>query len=51
VGIPFKVALSLQVNPKSPMGYFEMNLNITIAFKVGASYNFAISKDVLTITN
>jgi hypothetical protein len=51
VGIAFKVALSLEVNPKSPMGYFEMNLNIAIAFKVGASYNFAISIDVLIITN
>jgi hypothetical protein len=51
VGIIFKVALSLQVNPKSPMGYFEMNLNMAITFKVGASYNFAISTNVLTFTN
>jgi hypothetical protein len=38
VGIAFKVAFSLQVDLKSPMGYFEMNLNMAIAFKVGASY-------------
>jgi len=36
LGIAFNVALSLQVNPKSPMGYFEMNLNMAIAFRVGA---------------
>ncbi len=51
VGITFKVALSPQVNLKSPMGYFEMNLNMVIAFRVRASYNFAISTDVLTFTN
>jgi hypothetical protein len=51
VGIAFKVAFSLQVTPKSPMGYFEMNLNMDIVFRVGVSYNFAISIDVLTVTN
>jgi hypothetical protein len=51
VGIAFKVAFSLHVNLKSPMGYFEMNLNMIIAFKVRASYNFAISTDLLTFTN
>jgi hypothetical protein len=51
VGITFKVALSQQVLPKSPMGYFEMNLNMAIAFRVRVSYNFAISTHVLTFTN
>ncbi len=51
VGITFKVAFSLHVNPKSLTSYFEMNLNMAIAFRVGASYNFAISIDLLTFTN
>jgi hypothetical protein len=51
VGIAFKVALSLQINLKSPMGYFEMNLNMAIAFRVGALYNFAIFTDIFTFTN
>jgi len=48
VGITFKVGFSLKVIFKSPMGYFEMNLNITIAFRVRVSYNFAISTHILT---
>jgi hypothetical protein len=51
VSIAFKVTLSLHVNPKSPMGYFEMNLNMAIAFRVGVSYNFAISTHIPTFTN
>jgi hypothetical protein len=51
VGIAFKVGLSLKVLPKSSMGYFEMNLNVAIAFRVKVSYNFAISTHVLTFTN
>jgi len=51
VGIAFKVDLSLKVLPKSPMGYFEMNLNMTIAFRVRFLYNFAISTHILTFTN
>jgi hypothetical protein len=47
-----KVAtLSLQVLPKSPMGYFEMNSNMAITFRVKVSYNFAISIHILTFTN
>ncbi len=33
------------------MGYFEMNWDITIAFKVNISYNFAMFTHVLTFTN
>ncbi len=33
------------------MGYFEMNWDITIAFKVKISYNFAMFTHVLTFTN
>jgi len=51
VGIAFKVGLSLKVLLKSSMGYFEMNLNMAIAFRVKVSYNFAISTHVLTFTN
>jgi hypothetical protein len=51
VGIAFKVALSLHVNLKSLMSYFEMNLNMVMAFRVGASYNFAISTHVFSFTN
>jgi len=51
VGIAFKVRLSLKVLSKSPMGYFEMNLNMAIAFKVGVLYNFAISTHLLIFTN
>jgi hypothetical protein len=43
VGIAFKVGLSLKVLPNSPMGYFEMNLNMAIAFRVKVSYNFVMS--------
>jgi len=32
------------------MGYFEINMNMTIAFRVKVSYNFAISTHVLTFT-
>jgi hypothetical protein len=48
VNIAFKVGFSLKVLLKSPMGYFEMNLNMTIAFRVRVSYNFAISTHVFT---
>jgi hypothetical protein len=51
VGIAFKVAFSLQVLSKSPMGYFEMNLNMAIAFRIRVSDNFAISTHILTFTN
>jgi hypothetical protein len=51
VGIAFKVGLSLRVSLKSPMGYFEMNLNMAIAFRVKVSYNFAISTHIFTFTN
>jgi hypothetical protein len=51
MGIAFKVALSLQVLLQSPMGYFEMNLNIDIPLRVNVSYNFAISTHILTFTN
>jgi len=51
VGIAFKVGLSLKILPKSPMGYFEMNLNMAVAFRVKVSYNFAISTHVFTFTN
>jgi len=51
VGIAFKITLSLQVLPKSLMGYFEMNLNMAIAFRVRVSYNFAISTHILIFTN
>jgi hypothetical protein len=50
VAIAFRVALSLHVNPQSPMGYFEMNLNMAITFRVKASYNFGISTNVFTFT-
>jgi len=33
------------------MGYFEMNLNIVIAFRAKVSYNFVMSTHVLTFTN
>ncbi len=33
------------------MGYFETNLNMTIAFKATYSYNFVIPAHVLTFTN
>ena len=33
------------------MGYFEMNWDIAIAFKVKVSYNFAIFTHVLTFIN
>jgi hypothetical protein len=46
VGIAFKVGLSFKVLPKSPMGYFEMNLNMAIAFRVRVSYSFAISTHI-----
>ncbi len=49
--IAFKVALSLQVLPKSPMGYFRMNLNMAVTFRVRVSYNFAISTHIFTFTN
>jgi hypothetical protein len=51
VGIAFKVGLSLKILPKSPMGYFEMNLNMVVAFKVKTSYNFAISTHIFIFTN
>jgi hypothetical protein len=51
VGITFKVTFSLKVLPNSPMGYFEMNLNMAVAFRVGVSYNFAISTHIFTFTN
>jgi len=35
---------------KSFMGYFEMNLNMAIAFRARYSYNFAIHAHVLTFT-
>jgi hypothetical protein len=50
VGIAFKVELSLKVLPKSFMGYFEMNLNMVIAFKVRVSYKFSISTHLFTFT-
>ncbi len=34
VGIAFEVGPSVKVLLKSPMGYFEMNLNMAIAFRV-----------------
>jgi hypothetical protein len=30
------------------MGYFEINMNMAIAFRVKVSYNFAISTHILT---
>ncbi len=36
---------------KSPMGYFETNLNMGITFKAKYSYNFAIFAHILTFTN
>ncbi len=51
VVIAFKFGLSFKVLFKSPMGYFEMNLNIAIAFRVSVSYNFAIFTHILTFTN
>jgi hypothetical protein len=51
MGIAFKVGLSLKVSLESPMGYFEMNLNMVIAFKVRVSYHFAISTHVFTFIN
>jgi hypothetical protein len=51
VSIAFKVGPSLNVLSKSPMGYFKMNLNMAIAFRVRVSYNFAISTHVLTFTS
>jgi hypothetical protein len=45
------LGLDIKAPPKSPMGYFEMNLNMAIAFKVRVSYNFAISTHVLIFTN
>jgi hypothetical protein len=51
VRIAFKFGFSIKVLLKSPMGYFEVNLNMTIAFRVNISYNFAISTHVLTFTN
>jgi hypothetical protein len=51
VGIAFKVGPSFKVLSKSPMGYFEMNLNMAIAFRDRVSYNFAISTHVLIFTN
>jgi hypothetical protein len=47
----FNVAFPLHVLPKSSMGYFEMSLNMAIAFRVRVSYNFAISTHILTFTN
>jgi len=35
----FKVGPSFKVLLKSPMGYFEMNLNMVITFRVTVSYN------------
>jgi hypothetical protein len=35
VDITFKVGFSLKVSLKSPMGFFEMNLNMAIAFIYG----------------
>ncbi len=51
MGLAFKVGLSFKVLLKSLIGYFEMNLNMAIAFTVKVSYNFAISTHVLTFTN
>jgi hypothetical protein len=51
VSITFKVGPSLKVLPKSPMSYFEMNLNMVIAFRVRVSYNFVISTHVFISTN
>jgi hypothetical protein len=48
VGIAFKVGLSRKVLSKSPMGYFEMNLNMAITFRVKVSYNFAVSMHILS---
>jgi hypothetical protein len=36
---------------KSPMGYFEMNLSMGIAFRVKYSYNFAIPTHIFIFTN
>ncbi len=33
------------------MGYFEMNWDIAIAFRVKVSYNFTIFTHVFTFTN
>ncbi len=33
------------------MGYFELNWDTAIAFRVKVSYNFAIFTHVLTFTN
>jgi hypothetical protein len=51
MGIAFKVEPSLNVLLESPMGYFEMNLNMAIAFRVKVSYSFAISTHIVTFTN
>jgi len=50
VGIAFKVRLSLKVLPKSPMGYFEMNFNMAIPFRVRVSYIFPYSHTYLFST-
>jgi len=50
VGLCLRLGLHLKLF-KSPMGYFKMNLNMNIAFKVMYSYNFAIPAHVLTFTN
>jgi hypothetical protein len=49
--LQLRLGLSLKVLPKSPMGYFEMNLNMVIAFRVKVSYSFAISTHIFTFTN
>jgi len=45
------LGLNLHKLPKSPMGYFETNLNMSIAFKAKYSYNFVILAHIFIFTN